>query len=120
MAVGGALGVLGVVEVGIALSVVVFGAVVVLDIKAPVAVATGLVGLFAIFHGHAHGAEMPEDAGGVAYAAGFMPATALLHFVGIGAGFLIGKAGEKYRSIVVRGAGGIAAFAGVGLLIGVL
>ena len=79
-----------------------------------------LVGLFAIFHGHAHGAEMPEGAGGVAYAAGFMPATALLHVVGIGVGFVIGKAGEKYGSIVVRGAGGIAAFAGVGLLTGVL
>jgi urease accessory protein len=121
MAVGGVLGVnVPFVEVGIALSIVVFGAVVVLDIKAPVAVALGLVGLFAIFHGHAHGAEMPEDAGGVAYAAGFMLATALLHVVGIGVGFLIGKTGEKYGSIVVRGAGGIAAFAGVGLLIGVL
>ena len=124
MAVGGALGVLGVnlpfVEIGIALSVVVLGAVVALDIKAPVAVAMGLVGLFAIFHGHAHGAEMPEDAGGGAYAAGFMLATTLLHVVGIGVGFLVGKAGEKYGSTLMRGAGGIAAVAGVGLLTGIL
>jgi urease accessory protein len=124
MAFGGALGVAGIeapyVETGIALSVVVLGAVVALGIKAPVAVAMGLVGLFAIFHGHAHGAEMPEDAGGLAYAAGFMIATALLHTAGIGIGLLIGKAGESYGSVVVRSAGGATAVAGVGLLTGVL
>src|SRR6516162_2994492 len=74
MAVGGAFGVASVavpvVEIGIALSVVVLGAIVAFNIKAPVAAAMGLVGFFAIFHGHAHGAEIPEDAGGVAYAAG--------------------------------------------------
>jgi urease accessory protein len=71
MAVGGALGIAGIgvpfVEIGIALSVVVLGAIVAFNVKAPVAAAMGLVGLFAIFHGHAHGAEIPEDAGGVAY-----------------------------------------------------
>ena len=74
MALGGGLGVAGIpvpfVEIGIALSVVVLGAVVALNVKAPVAVAMGIVGMFAIFHGHAHGAEMPENAGGIAYAAG--------------------------------------------------
>jgi urease accessory protein len=124
MAVGGALGVAGInvpfVEVGIALSVIVLGAVVALNVKAPTAVAMGIVALFAIFHGHAHGAEMPEDAGGLAYAVGFMIATAILHIVGIGVGFLIGKAGEQYGSMVVRASGGVAAVAGVGILTGIL
>ena len=124
MAAGSMLGIAGIgvpfVETGIALSVVVLGAIVAFDVKAPVAVAMGVVGLFAIFHGHTHGAEIPEDAGGVAYAAGFMIATALLHLAGISAGFLIGMAGEHYGSVVVRLAGGLATVAGVVLLIGVL
>jgi urease accessory protein len=124
MAGGGTLGVMGValpfVETGIALSVAVLGAVVALNVKAPVAIAMGIVGLFAVFHGHAHGSEMPGAAGGVSYAAGFMIATALLHFAGIAAGFLIGKTSERHGMIVMRSAGGIAAIAGVGLLTGLL
>ena len=124
MAIGGALGIAGIgvpfVEIGIAVSVVVFGAVVAFDLKAPTVAAMGVVGLFAVFHGHAHGAEIPEDAGGVAYAAGFMIATALLHLSGISAGLLISKAGEYYGSVIVRLAGGLATVAGVILLIGVL
>lgn len=69
MMVGGALGVAGVdvpfVELGIALSVVVLGAAVALGVRAPLAFAIGLVGFFAIFHGHAHGTEMLDDAGGL-------------------------------------------------------
>ena len=83
MAIGGALGVAGIgvpfVEAGIALSVIVLGAIVAFGIKAPVAVAMAVVGLFAVFHGHAHGSEMPESAAGMAYGLGFMLATALLH-----------------------------------------
>ncbi|EJT01060.1 HupE/UreJ family protein [Rhizobium sp. CCGE 510] len=124
MALGGALGVAGVnvpfVETGIALSVIVLGAIVALNVKAPTAVAMGVVGLFAIFHGHAHGAEMPEDAGGAAYATGFMIATALLHATGLGLGFLIARVGERQGSFVVRTAGGLAAVAGVGILVGVI
>ncbi|RWY64594.1 HupE/UreJ family protein [Rhizobium leguminosarum] len=124
MAVGGGLGIAGVnlpfVEVGIALSVIVLGAIVALNVKAPTAVAMGIVGLFAIFHGHAHGAEMPEDAGGAAYAAGFMIATALLHAAGLGLGFLIARIGERQGPFVVRTAGGLAAVAGVGILTGVI
>lgn len=124
MAMGGGLGVFGIdvpfVEVGIALSVIVLGAIVALDIKAPTAVAVGMVGLFAIFHGHAHGVEMPENAGSLAYAAGFMIATAVLYAVGVGLGLLIGKIGEQYGSTVVRATGGAAAVAGVGILTGVL
>lgn len=124
IAIGGALGVMGVaipfVETGIALSVIVLGAIVALGTKAPVTMAMGIVGLFAIFHGHAHGAEMPEDAGRVVYAAGFMVATALLHVVGIAIGFVIGKAGESGGRIVTHSAGGVAATVGVGLLTGLL
>jgi urease accessory protein len=122
MVVGGMLGMAGIevpfVEIGIALSVVVFGAIVAFEIKAPAATAMGVVGLFAIFHGHAHGAEIPEVGGGVAYAAGFMIATALLNLSGIIAGFLMGKAREHYGSVVVRLAGGLATVAGVALLVG--
>ena len=124
MAAGGGLGILGIhvpfVEAGIALSVIVLGAVVALGVKAPVAVAMGIVGLFAIFHGYAHGAEMPENAGGLAYAAGFMLATALLHALGIGIGFAIGKVSERYGTYVVRGAGGLATLAGIGILTGAI
>jgi urease accessory protein len=124
MAVGGALAIAGVdvplVEVGIALSVLVLGAVVAFNVKTPVAVAMMLVGIFAIFHGHAHGAEMPEDAGGAAYAAGFMVATALLHVAGLGLGYVIGMLSRSRGPLVVRAAGGLAAIAGFGLLTGVL
>jgi urease accessory protein len=124
MATAGALGIAGIgipfVEIGIAVSVVVLGAIVAFELKAPTVAAMGLVGLFAVFHGHAHGAEIPENAGGVAYAAGFIIATALLHLAGISAGFLIGKASEHYGSAVVRLAGWLATVAGVVLLVGVL
>lgn len=124
MAVGGALGVAGVgvpfVELGIALSVVVLGAVVAAGVKTPPALAMGVVGFFAIFHGHAHGAEMPGDASALAYGAGFVAATALLHLGGIGLGVAVGKAGEKYGALVVRAAGGVIALAGLGLLGGTL
>ena len=124
MAVGGGLGIAGInvpfVELGIALSVVGLGAIVALNVKASTAVAMGLVGLFAIFHGHAHGAEMPENAAGAAYAAGFMIATAVLHAVGLGLGFMIGRAGERHGTFAVRTAGGVAAVAGVGILTGMI
>lgn len=124
MAAGGALGIAGIsipfVETGIALSVIVLGAIVALNVKAPVAVAMGIVGLFAIFHGHAHGAEMPENAGGAAYAAGFMIATALLHVAGLGLGLGIARISEKRGSFVVRTAGGLAAVAGIGILTGLI
>ncbi len=124
MAVGGALGMAGVnlpfVELGIALSVVVLGSVVALNIKAPVAAAMALVGFFAIFHGHAHGSEMPENAAGLAYALGFMTATAMLHIAGLALGFAIGRGGERSGFLATRVAGGIATIAGVGLLAGLI
>ncbi|RUM23492.1 urease accessory protein [Rhizobium vallis] len=124
MALGGALGIAGInvpfVEIGIALSVVVLGAIVALNVKAPLAVALGIVGLFAVFHGHAHGTEMPENAAGAAYAAGFMIATALLHAAGLALGYVISRAGERQGVFVTRAAGGIATVAGVGILAGLI
>ena len=122
MALGGFLGVMGVpvpfVEVGIALSVIVLGAIVAFGVKAPLAVAMAAVGFFAIFHGHAHGSEMPLDASGFEYGLGFMLATAALHAVGIGIGFLIGMSSKTLGNNVYRVAGGLASIAGIGLLLG--
>ena len=92
MAAGGALGVAGYplpfVEIGIALSVVTLGALVAFGVRLPTAVAMAVVALFAIFHGHAHGSEMPETAAGLTYGLGFVVATALLHMAGIGLGLV--------------------------------
>src|SRR5262249_48205332 len=87
MAVGGALGVLGMplpgVETGIALSAIVLGAMVALAAKPPIWIAAVLVGAFAIFHGHAHGTELPIGADAIAYSIGFVVATGMLHISGI-------------------------------------
>ncbi|KKB77390.1 urease accessory protein [Devosia limi DSM 17137] len=106
------------VELGIALSSVVIGAAAAMGRPMPVAAAMGLVGIFAILHGHAHGAEMPETAGGFVYAAGFVAATALLHLTGIlatsGVAALVGRHGRP----AARFAGAAFALAGVGVLAG--
>jgi urease accessory protein len=119
MAFGGALGMAGValpyVEVGIGLSVVVLGAALALAANPPVAVAMALVGFFAIFHGHAHGAEMPDTASGLAYAVGFIVATLLLHAIGIGAGLLIGR-----ERRITQVTGSAMALAGVAILGGLI
>jgi len=124
MAVGGYLGIFAVpipfVEIGITISAIVLGAIVAFGIKTPAAVAMGVVGLFAIFHGHAHGSEMPMDASAVAYGIGFMLATALLHTIGIGIGFLSGLSSKRLGNNVYRIAGGLASIAGVALLSGYL
>jgi urease accessory protein len=93
MAFGGALGVLGVplpgVETGIALSSVILGIMVAFAVRPPLWVAALIVGTFAIFHGHAHGAEMPKAANAATYAMGFVIATGLLHLCGIASGLLL-------------------------------
>lgn len=87
MAFGGALGVLGVplpgVEIGIAASAIVLGGMVALAARPPLQVAAVIVGVFAIFHGHAHGTELPGSASPVAYSLGFVIATGGLHAAGI-------------------------------------
>jgi len=122
MAGGGALGMAGVplpfVELGIAASVIVLGAIVAFARKAPVAIAVGIVGLFAIFHGHAHGTEMPLDASAGAYAAGFMLATALLHTAGIALGLAIGRIAHGRAAYQLGGS--LVALAGVAILMHLL
>jgi urease accessory protein len=124
MALGGFLGIAEIpvsfIEIGIALSVVVLGAVVAFGIKPPVAAAMAMVGLFAIFHGHAHGTEMPMDASGLTYGVGFMLATALLHAAGVGIGMLIGMTTRWLGDDVYRAAGGLASLAGIAILVGAL
>ncbi len=106
------------VELGIALSSVVIGAAAAWGRPMPVAAAMSLVGVFAIFHGHAHGAEMPVDTSGLAYAAGFIVATALLHAAGIAAAMGVAKLVGKYGKPVAQVAGGLFALGGVGVLAG--
>ncbi|MGO7482837.1 HupE/UreJ family protein [Rhizobium ruizarguesonis] len=124
MAVGGGLGMMGMtiplVESGIAMSVVILAAIVALDIKTSAGVALGAASLFAIFHGHAHGAEMPENTGGAVYALGFVIATAVLTVGGIGLASLLHIAHEPSRRVIRQSVGGIAAIVGVGLLAGQL
>lgn len=119
MALGGMLGVFAVdvpyVEFGIALSVIALGTAVALHKPLPLAAAMGLAGIFAIFHGHAHGAEMPATAFGLAYASGFLLATALLHGAGLAVGFATLRLALK-ADHVLRVAGGAVSLAGVALL----
>lgn len=122
MIVGGMLGMMGVslpfVEIGIALSVVVFGLAVALRLDIPAALAMVLVGFFAIFHGHAHGTEMPELVSGLAYGAGFILATATLHGLGIGLGLVVGRASSAYGERVLQAVGGATALIGIAILTG--
>lgn len=121
MALGGALGVLGVplpgVEQGIALSGVILGIMVACAARPPLWVAGCIVGIFAIFHGHAHGEELPEAANPITYAVGFVVSTGFLHLAGIGFGLLTKwKAGR----IAVRAGGGVIAAVGFAFLFGFL
>jgi urease accessory protein len=124
MAVAGLAGMAGMVlthvEVGIALSVLVLGAALALGVRMPVAAAVGMVGFFAVFHGYAHGIEMPESASGLAFGAGFVAATALLHGLGIALGLALGRAGEPFARPALRIGGVATALAGAVLLIGAM
>ncbi|MGE5414328.1 MAG: HupE/UreJ family protein [Syntrophomonadaceae bacterium] len=92
MAFGGTLGLVGVkipgIEVGIALSAIGLGAAVLFEARPKLGIAAVLVGFFAIFHGHAHGTELPAGANGLLYSIGFVIATGLLHATGIAIGLV--------------------------------
>ena len=92
MVVGAIMGMFGVplppVEVGIALSVLVLGASIALSFRAPVWAASLIVAVFAVFHGYAHGKELPSAADPISYSVGFVLATGLLHVSGICLGLL--------------------------------
>jgi urease accessory protein len=108
MAFGGLLGLTGVelpaVELGIALSAVILGALILGTIRVPIAAALFIVGFFAVFHGHAHGTEMTAGQSAILYSIGFVIATGLLHALGIGIGLI-----ERWQvgRVALRGAGSV-------------
>lgn len=106
------------VELGIALSSVVIGIAAILRRPLPLAAAMTLAGVFAVFHGHAHGAEMPATAQGLGYAAGFLAATALFHLAGLAATTGMAHVTDCHARLLSRVAGGTIALAGAGLLAG--
>lgn len=120
MALGGALGVAGIpvpaVEAGIAVSGIVLGLLVAFAVRAPLWIAAVLVGVFAIFHGHAHGTELPDAANPFAYALGFVVGTGVLHLAGILLGFATAIPKGAY---VVRAAGIVIAAVGGAFLVGI-
>lgn len=100
MSIGGMLGMnninLPFAEIGILVSVIVLGVLILAGVRLPVLVSSVLVGVFALCHGHAHGAELPAAASGVTYAIGFALTTIMLHLSGIGFGAAVNKiANEK-------------------------
>jgi urease accessory protein len=104
------------VEPGILASLVALGLLVALAIDLPVSVGVAVIGLFALFHGHAHGTEVPENVGGLDYLAGFAVATALLHGIGIAVGLGLCS---PFRGLA-RAAGAACAAIGVGLAFGMV
>jgi len=118
MALGGALGLVGFplpyIETGIAASAVVLGLMVALEARPPTFIAAIIVGAFAIFHGYAHGAELPHAADAMAFSIGFVVSTGLMHLAGIAIGLLV-----KWRSglLFVRGSGAAIAAVGVYFLV---
>ena len=114
MTIGGILGMTGVqlpmVETGIVASVLILGVFIAAAVRLPLVVSALIVGIFALFHGFAHGAEMPDTASGLNYALGFVLATACLHLCGIGLGLF---AKEFALANWIRCAGGAITACGV-------
>jgi urease accessory protein len=98
------------VEIGIALSVLVLGGCIAVSLKAPVWVASLIVAAFAVFHGYAHGKELPSAADPIGYSVGFVLATGLVHVLGICIGFLNDRPGGE---IATRSVGGLIGGMGV-------
>lgn len=123
MIFGGVLGYYGwplpMVEEGIGFSVVIMGLAIALGVRLPTIAAMALVGLFAVFHGHAHGTEgIGLGISFLPYAAGFVAATGLLHVSGIALGFGLDRLGEKPSLVLKRAAGTAGMLAGISLLAG--
>ena len=120
MAAAGAIGMAGIpvqiVEAGIGLSVVVLGLMIAFQFKPPTLVATVVVGFFALFHGYAHGSEMPNGLAGLSFAAGFLIATALLLGAGVGIGLIVQRRTLSRR--LFQAGGGAIALVGVAVLAG--
>lgn len=114
MSLGAMMGLVGIplpgIEIGIAASAIVLGIMVLGEVRPKLIVAAILVGCFAVFHGHAHGTELPAGQSGLLYSMGFVIATGCLHGIGIGIGLIhrwpLGK-------LALRGSGGLIAAMGV-------
>ncbi|MGA9665162.1 MAG: HupE/UreJ family protein [Gallionella sp.] len=100
------------VEAGIATSVLSLGLLIMLSLQLPVALGVSLTALFGLFHGYAHGLELPQSAAPAEYALGFLAATATLHFSGVAAGLAMR---ERY-AVLSRLLGSAIAISGVYLL----
>ena len=118
MAAAGVIGMAGIpvqiAEAGIGLSVVVLGLMIAFQIEPPTLVAMGVVGLFALFHGYAHGSEMPDGLAGLSFAAGLLGAMALLLGAGVGLGLLL-----QWRTLsrrLIQAGGGAMALVGIAVL----
>ncbi len=122
MALGGGLGLIDVgltaIELGIAASLVLLGLIIAAERRLPVLIAMGAVGIFAVFHGYAHGTEMPTTAQPVIYAGGFLTGTALIHIVGV----VIGDIARHYErgKVILRVCGALISLVGVLFVAGVL
>lgn len=114
MALGGLLGLLGVplpgVELGIGASALLLGLAVMSELRPPLAAAVALVGCFGVFHGHAHGTELPPGQSALLYSMGFVVATGCLHGIGIALGLMHGR---PWGQTLLRAAGAAVAVAGV-------
>ena len=114
MSFGAMMGLLGIplpgIEIGIATSAIVLGIMVLGEVRPKMIIAASLVGCFAVFHGHAHGTELPAGQSGILYSMGFVVATGCLHGVGIAIGLIhrwpLGK-------LVLRGSGALIAAMGI-------
>jgi urease accessory protein len=115
MAFGGAMAILGIavrgVEIGIAISAIALGGMIALAVRARLVPAAMIVAAFAIFHGHAHGAELPPGTDAVAFSVGFVMATGMLHLTGIAFGLLtrwpIGRIGVRVAGIAIALVGAV-------------
>lgn len=122
MTIGALAGVAGIsipfAEAGVAASVMILGGLVALSAKWPAAAGALLAGFFAIFHGHSHGAEMPQTASAISYGLGFVLATSLLHGAGVAAGLGLSSYGN-FAARLSRVSGGAIAVYGLMVLTGI-
>lgn len=113
MILGGLAGMAGIhvsfIEAGIAMSLLVLGVLIAAAARLPLQMSVAIVAAFALFHGYAHGAEIPRHTAGLAYVAGFVLATAMLHVSGISAALILKRLG---RAMLVRAAGAAVAVCG--------
>jgi urease accessory protein len=124
MVAGAAMGMSGahipLAETGIAFSVIALGASITFRLALPTIAMTVMAAFFAVFHGYAHGAEMPGTLSGFGYGIGFVAATALLHAAGIALGLAVDRISAARGAHIVQATGGAIALAGIAVLTGIV